>query len=59
MSNVVSAAAEAGLLDYEAVTQLGDEELDRRLNGPPVFEKAPMRAEPDYEWIHRERHARA
>jgi hypothetical protein len=56
VSNVLAAAAEGGLHDYDAVKQLGDDELDRRLNGPPVIETVATRAEPDCEWIHRERH---
>lgn len=59
VSNVLARAAEAGLQDFDAVQQLSDEELDRRLNGAPLIEKEPSRVDPDCEWIHGERHRKA
>ena len=56
ISNVLARATEAGLLDFDSVERLGDEDLDRRLNCSAVIEQEPTRAEPDCEWIHAERH---
>ena len=42
-------------LDWAAVAQLTDEQLEQRLYGSPVAPGAD-RAEPDCSWIHQERH---
>jgi transposase len=56
VSNVLLAASEGGLVDYETIAALSDEELERRLHGPPTIEAGSTRAEPDCAWVHRERH---
>lgn len=49
-------ATSAGLTTWAQVDALSEEELDRLMYGPPLYERAgSTRPEPDCEWIHRER----
>jgi transposase len=54
VGHTVQRARGAGL-DWAAVAQLTDEQLEQRLYGSPVTPGAD-RAEPDCSWIHHERH---
>jgi len=56
VAKAVSRATSAGLTTWDLVEALGEDELDRLMYGPPLHERTGSeRAEPDCEWIHRER----
>ena len=56
VAKAMTRATTAGLTSWAQVEALGEEDLDRRMYGPPLYERAGSeRPEPDCEWIHRER----